>query len=195
VPYSWSDNGNLLSDGATTYNYDHANRLATAVQGATNYGFSYNGLGDRLRQTINSAPVTYALDLEAGFTQVLSDGANAYLYGNARIGEEQPAGWQYHLGDALGSVRQLVDNGVSVALSRAYEPFGDPLLTTGTGSSIYGFTGEQRDGTGLTNLTNHPGHDAQPVWSPDGRQIAFASTRDGNWDIYVMDAKGTRRET
>src|SRR2546426_117937 len=29
------------------------------------------------------------------------------------------------------------------------------------------------------------------VWSPDNRQIAFASDRDGNWEIYVMNADGS----
>jgi TolB protein len=29
-----------------------------------------------------------------------------------------------------------------------------------------------------------------PAWSPDGTRIAFASTRDGNAEIYVMDADG-----
>ena len=39
-------------------------------------------------------------------------------------------------------------------------------------------------------LTQHVAHDAMPVWSPDGRQIAFASDRHGNYDIYVMPADG-----
>jgi Tol biopolymer transport system component len=39
-------------------------------------------------------------------------------------------------------------------------------------------------------LTEHEGQDLSPVWSPDGSQIAFASNRDGDWDIYVMSANG-----
>jgi TolB protein len=42
-------------------------------------------------------------------------------------------------------------------------------------------TGEDR------NLTNHQSDDFGPVWAPDGRQIAFASRRDGNWEVYLMD--------
>jgi TolB protein len=30
-----------------------------------------------------------------------------------------------------------------------------------------------------------------PCWSPDGRKIAFAAEKDGNWDIYYMNADGT----
>ncbi|MCL4820759.1 MAG: PD40 domain-containing protein [Vicinamibacteria bacterium] len=41
-----------------------------------------------------------------------------------------------------------------------------------------------------TPLTTHAAHDFMPVWSPDGRQLAFASDRRGNFDVYVMPASG-----
>ena len=41
------------------------------------------------------------------------------------------------------------------------------------------------------NLTNHPASDRNPAWSPDGSMIAFDTDRDGDWNIYVMNADGT----
>lgn len=40
-------------------------------------------------------------------------------------------------------------------------------------------------------LTDMPGNDKYPAWSPDGNSIAFASERDGNSEIYVMAANGS----
>jgi Tol biopolymer transport system component len=42
----------------------------------------------------------------------------------------------------------------------------------------------------VTRLTNSPGNDGLPAWSPDGKQLAFVSDRDGAWGIYVMPAAG-----
>lgn len=39
-------------------------------------------------------------------------------------------------------------------------------------------------------LTLHEAHDYMPVWSHDGKWIAFASDRYGNFDVYVMPASG-----
>ena len=39
-------------------------------------------------------------------------------------------------------------------------------------------------------ITTHPSHDTRPVWSPDGKTLAFASDRMGSMDIYVVDKEG-----
>lgn len=41
-----------------------------------------------------------------------------------------------------------------------------------------------------TPLTMHEAHDFMPVWSPDGKQVAFASDRYGNFDVYIMPVTG-----
>ena len=39
-------------------------------------------------------------------------------------------------------------------------------------------------------LTTQESYESNPVWSPDGKQIAFASDRYGNFDLFVMPAEG-----
>ncbi|MGE0076800.1 MAG: S41 family peptidase [Bacteroidales bacterium] len=41
-----------------------------------------------------------------------------------------------------------------------------------------------------TPITFNEAHDYMPVWSHDGKQIAFASNRHGNFDVYVVNAEG-----
>jgi Tol biopolymer transport system component len=78
---------------------------------------------------------------------------------------------------------------------------GSALATFPGGNGKIAFTGLDRpepgsppgvfvmnaDGTGQSFLTQGQ----QPAWSPDGQKIAFASARDGNWEIYVMNADGS----
>ena len=44
------------------------------------------------------------------------------------------------------------------------------------------------DGRTSAPLFKHPHVDFSPAWSPGGRKIVFVSTRDGNNEIYVMNA-------
>ena len=43
---------------------------------------------------------------------------------------------------------------------------------------------------GLRRMTTFAGVDRHSTWSPDSKQLAFASTRDGHADIFVMPAVG-----
>jgi TolB protein len=50
------------------------------------------------------------------------------------------------------------------------------------------------NGMNLEQLTVNDTQDFNPAWSPDGTQIAFHSDRDGNGEIYVMNADGTSQQ-
>jgi RHS repeat-associated protein len=151
VPYTWDDNGNLLSDGVNTYTYTN-NKLLSITGNSLNITYQYNGLGKRVSQTVNGVTTHFIVDLNAGLSQVLSDGTNTYLYGLGRIAQYDASGTQYFLGDGLGSVRQLVEASGAVTLNKTYEPYGEVLGSMGEGASNYGFTGEWTDPTGLIYL-------------------------------------------
>jgi RHS repeat-associated protein len=105
-----------------------------------------------VRQTTNGVTTNYAIDLAGGLTQVLADSQHAYLYGNGRIAQHRAGGVDYFLGDALGSVRQLVDGDGNVILTKGYAPYGEVMGSAGSGATSYGYTGEFTDSTGLVYL-------------------------------------------
>jgi Tol biopolymer transport system component len=43
----------------------------------------------------------------------------------------------------------------------------------------------------VTTLVRGPAAELRPAWSPDGRRLAFMSNRDGDFEIYVVDADGS----
>ena len=136
----------MISKRSAMSKSDAANRLIS-VNGQTSTTYAYGGLGDRHQKN----GINYTLDLAVGLTQVLSDGANTYLYGNGRISQHTTQ-TEYYLTDALGSVRQLVDTAGAVTLTQSYAPYGETVSSVGSGASVYQYTGESRDANGLTYL-------------------------------------------
>jgi Tol biopolymer transport system component len=116
--------------------------------------------------------------------------------------------------DPGGTAQDLLPIDIYVEY-QAWSPDGSRIAFMSPGPS--GFTGSDpaydiyvvnADGSGLEQLTDDPGQDGFPSWSPDGTKLAFSSTRDdcSNSDapdcrttgdigpyhtIYVMNADGT----
>jgi Tol biopolymer transport system component len=76
-----------------------------------------------------------------------------------------------------------------------WSPRGSRIAFTSDGGAAAGenidvWDMRARDGGDLRRLTDAPGFDGGPDYSPDGRRIAFDSERTGNGDVYVMRANG-----
>jgi dipeptidyl aminopeptidase/acylaminoacyl peptidase len=50
------------------------------------------------------------------------------------------------------------------------------------------------DESAPVSLTNNDAEDVRPIWSPDGKRIAFLSDREGLFDLYIMNADGSNVE-
>ena len=130
--------------------------------------FGYNGDGIRLRLVEAGTLTTYTQDYAAPLPVVLQaktgSASTQYVYsiGTRPLAEYESAAWEYLLPDPLGSVRQLTDPSGNVTLLKSYEPYGSVLNSQGTATSIFGYSGEQVDGTGLIyrnsriNLDKYP---------------------------------------
>ena len=89
VAYTWDANGNLLSDGSRTFQYDYANRLVQVVSGTLTTEFVYNGDSHCVAKTVNGSETRYTLDPAMGLVQVLAEvtggEATRYVYGTAVV--------------------------------------------------------------------------------------------------------------
>ena len=109
--------------------------------------------------------------------------------------------------DANGSNQIQLTTELRVDTEPAWDPSGEHIaFSSGRDSYVniddrmaYELVSEfeiyvmNADGSEQTNLTNSPGWDTAPAWSPDGNQIAFQSNRDGYPETYVMNADGSNQ--
>ncbi len=74
-------------------------------------------------------------------------------------------------------------------------PDGKKILLQSNRTGSFEIFTTNPDGTGLKQLTFDNVGNYTPVWSPDGRSIAFASGRENDEsDIYIMDSDGKNQK-
>lgn len=71
--------------------------------------------------------------------------------------------------------------------------FAVSQIDFGTGQPVHDLFVVNRNGTGIRRLTDMPGMETDPAWSPDGQRIAFTASNPVTLtrDIYVINVDGT----
>ncbi len=152
--YTYDNNGNLLNTGVLTNVFDAANRLILTSWDDQTMVLSYNGINEKVAQTVDGVTTHFALDMEVGLSEVIyTDAGNAYLHlAEVKLAESVTGEQRYLLGDALGSIRQAVDETATVVTYNEFDPYGNPVHT-GDSDAPYGYTGEWwEDDIGLLYL-------------------------------------------
>jgi hypothetical protein len=101
------------------------------------------------------------------------------------------AGWaqfrfEFRWLDRSGTVLEKLAQPFPVALNPSLSP-DERRVALFVGGDIRIFDLRSRTSN---RLTLDPANDFAGIWSPDGRQIAFASNRKGEFDLYQKDATG-----
>ena len=127
------------------------------------------------------ADVIIGTSTEDGAPSLSRDGTKIAFASNKEIDRK----WRVY-------VSWLVGTGEPVELrlgeSPDWSPSGDQIVHRGCDErgGNCGLYIMDENGANPTRLTTDAS-DNTPAWSPDGSQVAFMSSQDGNWEIYVVD--------
>ena len=138
VGWNYDAAGNLLNDGTTSYTYDALNRAVTT--GSTTNASNADGV------LVQQGTTRYVQDLASPLSQILSDGTTSYVYGQERLFGQQSSTRTWYTTDALGSVRQTMNDTGAALGSIAYDPWGQ--VQSGS-VPTFGFTGEVQQGSNV----------------------------------------------
>ena len=148
--FSYDPNGNLASDGPTSYVWNARNQLV-GLSGMASASFAYDAMGRRRTRTTSST--TSYLSDGANTVQELVGGsptANVLAGGIDEVFQRtESAGTRTVLTDALGSTVALVDGAGAVQTQYTYEPFGATSTSGALSTNPTQYTGRENDGTGL----------------------------------------------
>ncbi len=100
---------------------------------------------------------------------------------------------QIYVMDSEGTnVRRLTSSGFNT--QPRWSPKGDTIVFTSRQGN-HDIWGVSPDGSNLRRLTAGPGDNESATWAPNGRHLAFQSSRLGGTQIFTMLANGSEQQT
>lgn len=126
--------------------------------------------------------LTTLLCLAAGFAQT-APGRHRILFNRFRMPEIE-----IMIADGDGKNERVLAPHEGIEYSPSYSADGKWVVFTGERGGLSDIYRIHPDGTGVERLTDDPAFDDQGVLSPDGRSLAFVSTRgSGTANLWLLD--------
>jgi len=164
--FAYDLNGNMISDGEKTFEWDAENRLMAVNVLATGHRseFSYDGMGRRvvIREFDDEAVVSdkkYLWDGVDIAEELATDGTTLLKSFYTQGFVDADGTKLFYTRDHLGSVRELTDNTQTVRTRYDYDPYGRMTKIQGDRDSQFGYTGHLwHEASGL-NLAMYRAYD------------------------------------
>ncbi|WP_198174880.1 RHS repeat-associated core domain-containing protein [Spirosoma arboris] len=131
APPTYDKNGNLVSDGSNTYEYDPENRLLSIQNGTTKVAYTYDALGRRVSRTLGGTTTRYYYDLDNVIEENTNGIIKSLIYGSeidqilyVNVGSND----YYYQTDDLNSVQAITGASGNLLEYYTYDPFGAPHI-------------------------------------------------------------------
>ena len=131
---------------------------------------------------------TMSMHAAAGWTMLLAFAGAALAQERIFVDQWSPTESVLMIADADGSNPRKLVAGSERDYNASFSFDGTWVVFTSERHGSADIFRVRPDGTGLERLTDHPAFDDQAALSPDGRTLAFVSTREtGSTDIHLLD--------
>jgi RHS repeat-associated protein len=184
---AYDADGNCLSDGTRSYQWDALNRLIQITQGSNTYQFAYDGQSRRISETDNGTLTKQWVWVGNQMAEE-QDGNNIVTKKFYPQGEQQSGTAYYYTSDHLGSTREMTDGSGTIQAKYDYDPFGRVTKLSGSLDSTFQYTGDYYHAASALNLTLNRGYDPNTGRWLSRDPIKNAEMRQGpNLYEYVQD--------
>jgi RHS repeat-associated protein len=145
--------GNLTSDGTTSYSWNARNQLV-GLSGGASASFQYDGFGRRRGKTVNGTTTKFLYD-GLNLVQEQSSGGTptANLLTGLGVDEtftrSDAGGTNTFLVDALGSTVEIADASGALQTHYTFDPFGATTTSGISATNTLQFTGRENDDASL----------------------------------------------
>ncbi len=184
--------GALLAGCATNLSNTSSAKRPPLTTGASSNSAAPVTPGQRVK--LNDRPYSNPEDVsfEQSTTRRSETGLDASLiglYGELASNAPKPPANP----DGARNIVQVTTASEGAVFDPAIDPTGSRMAFSSTmhstSADIYL---QSTTGSTITQLTDDPGDDVMPAFSPDGQYVSFASNRSGNWNIYYTPTSGGR---